>query len=277
MPVRNTRFRPLPPSDSAAVLNLSWWFDIGPLVKEVEVGELLNVLGEVLPEALPHRYGSCEPPQFAYEENGLEHFRDFVREHGRRTGFVWYPHPPVAHVSLAIPERVGGSRQGFRSGLLTIGVDTEALQQPGWEGLVRELWRRVSSVVRPFYGEVRTLGGYRRSRRGYGFLAGRSEGHPVSSWWWAGIPEGRVQAAVLGQSYQVLWPLFADAANVEVGLWFVSAPSWLPGVDSVAQVGPIPRDIAQPAPDAPESGSLGTIRAGARRYPPTWPFDAPIV
>lgn len=257
------------PDERASLVALSWWFTEGSLADGSAFEPLLDVIARVLPDALPRRYGLYEPPQHVYSDTGRTHLVKFLNDHARGIGIVWYPHTPIAHVSLGIPDHIGGSRQGYRAGRLSIEVDAEALCQPGWPFALDQAWRKISSVVRPFYGDVRTLHGFRRTRGRY-WIARESEHHPVCSWWWAGIPKGPVHAAVLGEQYRSLWPGFANVAKVEAGLAFLSTSDWRSGEDAFQLAAPPPLGIRQPAP---EFGSPDTARA----YPVTWPFEPPRV
>ena len=262
-----SRLESLGSSESASVLALSWWFTSAPLVDR-DVSLLVSALEASLPEALPGRYGLYEPPQHQYPITGRDHFISFFRDDCGPLGMVvWYPHAPVAHVSLSIPPKVGGSPIGFRCGRLTIEVDADALAQPGWAAGIQRAWRRISLAVRPFYGDVRTLRGFRRSRGRY--WSGRhTEHHPVCSWWWAGVPTGPVQAIVLGDPYRSLWPKFRTDGYEEGALCFASTSDWRLGANAVEGIGQPPEDIAQVAP---EFGSPDRDR----RYPRTWPFSKP--
>src|SRR5262245_23464200 len=102
-----TRLTSLGSRESASVIALSWWFVSGPLI-ERNVSGLLSALESCLPEALPKRYGSYEPPQHVFDEMGRDHFVSFFRNTGDGLGsVVWYPYPPVADVSVSIPPYVG--------------------------------------------------------------------------------------------------------------------------------------------------------------------------
>jgi hypothetical protein len=254
-------------SENASVVNLSWWSVEGPLVSGAGFDALVEVLAAALPEALPRRYGLYEPPQHVYADTGRDHLLGFLREHGREIGVVWYPHAPVVHLHLGVPNEIGGTPKGFRTARLEIEVDAEALKQPGWPLALREAWRRIGQVVRPFYGDVRTLGGYQRSRGRYWVGAGTEE-HPVCSWWWTGLPQGPVHAAVVGEPYLSLWPAFAGVAELEGGLAFLTTDEWSRGGDAFQASGPPPPGPAQVAPQRnPPSRS--------RPYPDVWPFGAP--
>jgi hypothetical protein len=253
--------------EQAAVIALTWWCVEGPLARGTGFGELLEVLAATLPEALPRRYGLYEPPQHTYAETGRAHLLEFLDEHARGIGTVLYPHPPFASLSLEVPEEIGGSPKGFRSGRMEIQMDVAALRQPGWPAALSRAWRLVGRAVRPFYGDVRTLRGFRRSRGRYWF-GGGTEQHPVCSWWWAGLPQGPVHAAVIGEPYLSLWPAFANAAECEDGLAFVTTDDWLSEEDAFRLTGPAPAGAGQIASEA-------RGRPSAREYPPVWPFGAP--
>jgi hypothetical protein len=265
-----TRLAPFEKTESASLLTLSWWFIEGPLAQR-NVGPLIDVLEKTLPEALPRRYGGYEPPQFLYEVEGRQHFESFVAE--EKLIVVWYPHAPVAGVDIGVPDHVGGTRRGFRCGRLEIELDSSVLKQPGWELAIKRAWNAVSLVVQPFYGDVRTLHGHTRTRNGRYMFTPRTEHHPVTAWWWRGVPSGPVHAAVIGEPYRKLWPAFAAHAETEGGLSFMSACDWKADVNALADIGPVPADIAQPFMPPGPYGSPPTAKL---EYPSTWPFSSPF-
>jgi len=67
-------------------------------------------------------------------------------------------------VHLGLPENIGASKRGFRSAYFTLDIDAEVLSQAGWQTALKHLWHSLSHVLQPFYGDVRTLTGYRRNR-----------------------------------------------------------------------------------------------------------------
>ena len=76
------RFAAAGASENASVVSLSWWFVEGPIVRG-EFDSLIDVLEAELPEGLPKRYGSFEPPQHVYAETGREHLIQFLTENLR--------------------------------------------------------------------------------------------------------------------------------------------------------------------------------------------------
>ena len=130
--------------ENASLIALSWWFTKGPLVEGNRYDLFLDILEAELPEAMPRRYGTFEPPQYVFAEAGRSHFLAFLAEHTRGLGIVWYPTAPVANVFLQIPDPVGASKRGFRSARLEITIDADALRQTGWQTALQRFWRRAS-------------------------------------------------------------------------------------------------------------------------------------
>jgi len=230
------------------------------------VTELLQVLSRHLPEALPVRYGEYEPPQFRLERDGRSHLEKFMRQHWRGLA-VYYPSAPVAHLHVSMPETIGPSPQGYRSGRLVIDIDADAIAQPGWQAQVARAWHALVRLVQPYYSDVRHLRHFKRERGRY-WVTSETERHPICSWWWSGIPTGSVYAVALGEPYVDLWPDFVvgsekiGAASVRTALdWRVVAPP--------LSVPNVPVSIRQVRPEY----NINSNRA----YPDTWPFASPRI
>ena len=272
-PAGAKRYRPQPREERFSVLTLSWWFTEGPLLTGSGVQRLIELLERMLPEAMPRRYGLVEPPQHLYTETGREHFMGFLLEHLDDV-VVWYPHRPVASVHIRCWPQWGAARLGFRANYVEIGVETKALEQPGWSAALDRFWRAACQRVQPFYGDVRTLNGFVRMGATYGGDI-ETESHPVKGPWWTGIPRLLGHAAVLGEPYLDLWPRFVEAAQVVGGLAFLSTDDWTTQEEVSSLVGGVPEAIAQRwipvGPDKPDrwEGYHNT------EYPPKWPFADP--
>ncbi len=121
-----------------AISSLSWWTLSTALFDQTGIEQLVASIERLLPEALPRRFGLCEPPQHVYAKTGREYFVGFLREHADKL-VVWYPTRPVLSVVLQSPNPVGPARRGFRANHLRIDIETSAFDQPGWESQCRRL------------------------------------------------------------------------------------------------------------------------------------------
>jgi hypothetical protein len=264
------------------VLSLSWWFLHGSIESRQGREQFVGLLEQMMPEALPKRYGLYEPPQHRYIETGKDHFLRFLDEN-LHDQVVWYPHRPVVGVDISLPNPVGPNKLGFRTNHLSIDLEKVALSQPGWATTVQRFWKEVSRLIRPIYGDVRVLGNY-----GWmGATVSSGQQHPVRSWWWAGIPHQLGRAVVIGETYQNLWPKLVANAEVIDGLAFASVGDWNTDADLADKIGePPPEQVQLPQ----RFGSVMTIEehrefmAAQKRgespdrrvYPPGWPFGAPF-
>jgi hypothetical protein len=250
--------------DTFEVVSMSWWFLDSPLLSREGRESFVKLLERTLPEALPKRYGLYEPPQHVYAKTGKAHLLDFI-DANLHDMMVFYPQRPVTSLYVGFPNPLGAYKIGFRSNRLEIEVEKEALSQPGWANSLKLFWQQASIRIRPFYGDVRVLGGYRWM--GATVSPGHQHPHPVTSWWWAGIPNVLGAAVVLGDTYQKLWPSFVSAATVIDGLAFVSIDDWSKNGDLVEKVGPPPGEQVQTSTN---------FEVGKQKYPSGWPFGEPF-
>ncbi len=244
-------------SNDARVLMLSWWFICGPLARG-DISGIIDIMIEALPEALPRRYDIAEPPKYKYQEMGKEHFIQYVKDN-IYDYVIWYPTPPIVHIDLAVPEQIVGTKSKFKCGNMTVQIDAAVLSESHWKKKIITVWHSLSHVITPLYGDIRILGGYKKER-GKIESTYKSERHPVSVWWWAGIPKGPVHAMVLGEPYLTRWPEIEAISQREDRLAFITAKVDAIEENAYADVGEIPAEIAQVKP-----GSY-------REYPKDWPF-----
>ena len=229
------------------VLAMSWWLGHGDLVERPYLERLLDVLSTHVPEVLPRRYGTADPPQYELARTGRDHFVGFLLENLART-VVWYAQPPLYHVSLALRPTCGftrsGARSAYRSNHLRIEIDQAVLDQPGWATALLRLWRAASRELRPFFGDVRSLGGHlRKAHRVFSDV--HTDPHPIRSWWWNGIPPRLGHAAVVGEPYLSEWPALLGRATSD-GLAFIDTPDWREPHDAADLVGGVPAALALP-------------------------------
>jgi hypothetical protein len=263
-PAGVSRFSPSPKEERFSVIQLSWWFLNDALLGRAKRESFFGLLERQLPEAMPKRYGLYEPPQHVYAQTGKEHLHQFLDEN-LHDPIVWYAHRPVASVHLAFPKPLGASRQGFRSNLVEIEIESAALNQPGWAENLPRFWRQTSGLLRPIYGDVRKIGGYVRHGAAVYVTADSLEqsDETTRSWFWRGIPLNLGQAVVLGDDYQKLWPDFVAKSQIEDGLAFASTADWSSEEDLSQRVGRVPKALAL----RPLAG-MGR----SQQYPEVWPF-----
>ncbi len=258
-----------------AVLDMTWWFESESLQDRASLEAFLAALRTDLPEAMPRRYGPTEPPQYELAQTGDEHLLTFLLGH-LATGVVWYATAPVAQVSINIKSPTGWQQLGgtmeYRCNRASFRLDAAALLQPGWQTALIRVWKSVSRILRPFYGDVRTLTGYTRTASGLR-SDGASDPPPTKSWWWKGVPQRLGHAAVIGEPYLELWPDFLRHARVEHCLAFASTADWRTDEDVTQVVGEVPARIAMEfMPYQASRPGGGQSIAYPKAYPELFPF-----
>ena len=177
-----------------SIVELSWWFNYDLLDNLEILQKLLHEIEKTIPEALPRRYGSYEPPKEKY--TSIDEFVVFLKN-SIDDSIVWYPSKPVIYVNLSIPKNVGPIYSGYRFGYFSIEIDAVVLSMPGWHTSINRLFRNASQILNPFYGDIRILNNFIRSRTG-AWTDNDTENHPIVSWWWNGIPRRSGLGLVLG-------------------------------------------------------------------------------
>jgi len=190
------------------IVELSWWMNHDIFTTADNLQKLLNIIEVYLPEALPRRYGTTEPPQNKFTSK--EAFIDFLVQNAQ--GFtIWYPKYPALDVHLGIPSHVGlvkvGGKPRYRSTNIKVSIDAAVLSSEGWPLALRRFFREMSILLRPFYGEIRVLHNYYRGRGTFAYGSDTEE-HPITGWWWRGIPIKIGLAMVLGEPLLRVWPEF---------------------------------------------------------------------
>ena len=147
-PAGVTRFIPPKKEKSFSVLNMSWWFLNDLMLGQRGRQSFLSLLEKLLPEALPKRYGTYEPPQHLFARTGIKHLERFMTRH-LHDRIVWYPNRPVTDVGVSCPEPVGPGERGFRTHLVEIQIELAVLAQPGWAESLRRIWRTIQPTARP--------------------------------------------------------------------------------------------------------------------------------
>jgi hypothetical protein len=244
-----------------SVVQMTWWVDTNALRDHVVLDRVLDIIEDLLPEALAKRYGFFEPPEFRLAEEGVQHFRTFVKDTIDEDDVVFYPHAPLASLFITRSFAPGGTSLGYRANVLTLSIESKALEKPNWASRIHTFWRDVSETIRPFFGDVRTLGGFER----IGGTVYGGESHPITGAAWDGVPPlDGAHAMVVGEPILELWPEFQAIAEERAALAFVSTASWRAGSTLTQTIARVPIEIAR----VPE----GTLRE-AFRYPSAFPFQ----
>lgn len=262
------RIRAAASEERASALELGWWFNESPVLRDNGFHQLVSTMERLLPEALPKRYGSYEPPQYRYADQGKDHFIEFLSKED--LGVVWYPHYPVLSVHIGVYHGYGPSRLGYRANDITVTVHASALSQPGWQLALERFWYGMSNLIRPFYGEIRLMTGY-ILKKGRIYHDAKTDSHPIKNGWWNGIPRPMGQAVVVGEPYSTLWPRFVERSEQRDGLHFISVDNWLLGKTVDRLVRGVPKDLAQGKYSDPLKRP-----GGKTSYPKVWPFDGPF-
>lgn len=177
-----------------SVIQLSWWFNDDSFL-ENNLKLVLETIERDLPEALPRRYDIHDPPQETFKD--ITSFHDFLIKN-LNDRILWHPSKPVDYVHLGIPEFIGPMRIGYRFGNFSITIDAAVLDMPGWSTKIERLFKNISHVINPFYGDIYVLGNYIRSHSIL-YSDSETEQHPISSVWWNGIPRKLGIGLVIGE------------------------------------------------------------------------------
>lgn len=263
------RITPKPRGSEYGVLAIGWWFRDVDSFHQLGFSQIVRYLEAELPEALPRRYGRYEPPKHKLAEQGIESFIEYCC--ARKFDVVWYPSTPFEHIITSIPQpdptKYYGGR--FRTGCLKFYISARVLELPGWDVQLLRAFLKISSFLKPFYGEIRTGG-----------LAPRS-------WFWSGMPPVLGSCTLLGDPYLNLWQEFADlATETDGGLAYIDTFTSSATVKR-EQLPSVPDEIKmqdQKLPGKwyvtldPVSGAYVTSHYGElqNRAPRVWPFEVPM-
>lgn len=214
----NSKIKLLPAEDKRFdILSIKWWITNEFFNERQDFHLLFNTIKKYSIEALPHRYGPYEPPEFKLSDNGLDHLIDYFWTN--KTDFiVAYPKKPFVGFSITSDTSYAHQRLGFVSKSVELEVNSKILEVPGWDVNIKRLWREVSNTLNPFYGEVRLLKNFTESRTTY-YIDGKSDSHPIRGNRWRGFPESFGLAAVFGSPY-------AELLNFQSRLHFMDDGDW---------------------------------------------------
>lgn len=167
---------------------------------------LLAILREMLPEAVPVRFGDYEPPQGRLGRDGDD---AFAAMWDGTTSLFWRGQRPFewGHVSLrrgwgsALPEAerearrpVLGGRKAFETDGLSLEFRADLAGDPVWLGALRALFVRLCEELRPFFAAAFTTPGP------------DDEDVVLQGRYWLGVPPLRFWLVYAGAPYAPLIP-----------------------------------------------------------------------
>lgn len=189
------------------VVCLGWWAQGGPLLSVGGLRRLVEVLRDVLPEAVPSRWDVSEDYRFRLADEGLDGLVEFVDSH--RWDMLLRAKAPARRVELyPVP---ASKRDGeLRVTSLQVELDAAVLDKMGADLRLPDAFEQIGAVVEPFYGEARMLRGVAKYEGSPLRFHPSVELYPFrwNGWW--GLPVKAPFAAMLGSPYRDAWPEFGD-------------------------------------------------------------------
>ena len=240
-----------------SIIEMSWWFNHKSILEGYNLSKLLETIERFMPEALPRRYGLYEPPKEVFSD--IESFKSYLLIDSSHS-IVWYPSKPVDYVNFGVPEFIGPTWQGYRFGHFSVSIDAAVLEMPGWITTIERCFNAISLVLNPFYGDIYILKNHIRSRT-VSYHDIQTESHPISSWWWNGIPKELGVGVLIGEPLlkyvKIEKPTFLLDNHCQVLLSPKLSEQLSEGIE-------IDSDILQPI-NAPDEYD--------KKYPKAWPFE----
>jgi len=261
------RYKPAPRAERFDVLDLGFWFEQDRLSGTEAARQFFDLLATWMPDALPRRYGTSEPPKFGSSKQGRDHLVEFFSEHVE-SSMVLYLHRPFLGLSLSYETQKKKHRLGYRSHKLTLECEAVVLEQEGWQEGLRRFWHALCQFLQPFYSEVRTLQGFKRRGSSYGSDY-KSDVHPIKSWWWHGIPLELGHAVAVGDPYVELWPEIKKVGTAVDSLYLADVGLWQVGNNLPFQA---PESIRQARTPRYYSPGRGWMIDYVEEYPEVFPF-----
>lgn len=260
------RVQTIEKTERFSIVELSWWFNNGNLLEPDNLKRLLIEIERTIPEVLPRRYGLYEPPKEKFLD--LEKFEEFLIQNANDS-IVWYPSKPIVFVNLRIPPVIGPTKRGYRFGSFSISIDSAVLSMPGWSITINRLFKNISQIIRPFYGDINIVDNYIRTRTG-ALIDGQTGSHPIVSWWWNGIPRKPGIALVIGNPLLEYVNVERDHISLSNACKVIFDTKSNETVEIYEGI-VIPEELFQPTSKSKTIAFTGFNG----RYPEIWPFEGP--
>ena len=186
----------------AEKVSICWYMDRQQSLAD-RLGEFVELLEKYLPQALPRRYGSYEPPQYKYSETGKEHFIQFLNDEHFP---VIYCTKPITYIFLSdayIENQKIFKKEDYRCNKIEIELLKEAYLEPNWQFAIKRLFKEVAKLFKPFYAEIID-----------------EKESMVCSWWWKGIPTKKGNPIIIGEPYSSLCGELPDENEIVTGIYY---------------------------------------------------------
>lgn len=255
------------------ILNMVWYMKELPFKDKKDLAKFINELKRLIPEAIPKRYGDYEPPKYKLKEHGINHFIDYLYDdlfEEKHNSLIWYPTKPIVSINLDSGEI--SNRIGVRFPRFEIEFEASILNDCGWELQLKRIWKSLSKILKPFYGEVRVLKNAILSRTTY-YSDSQTESPPTRSGFWMGIPQNLGLAIVLGKEYQDTWDASKKYRVIGNQLSFLEVDKWAEDNSLKDILGSVPIEISQKqVPKELELKTGGSTMNWNTEFPEYWPF-----
>lgn len=150
------------------------------------MGRLLDILRDELPEALPHRYGHFEPPEWRWDRGGKE---AYLQRWKRQDIPISFCKTPVIGMYMTCDPEFGREVKEFRCGNIEIQFRTALSKKPEAALSAMKTAERISVLLDAFYAAL---------------IPTDSAPGPF----WKGIPSVAHRMMILGPPMLQLWPGF---------------------------------------------------------------------
>ena len=243
------------------LLTFSWWFDNDFLNSRKDYERLFEFITNNCPEFLPNRYGLYEPPQFKFEEQGIDHFLNFLWDN-RNDFIVIYTKKPFYSLSLPSLKESYYNRNGFCPNSIEFQVDVRILEADGWERTLKRLWQNLNKLINPIYSDVCVIENYLDQRRTVG-VDNQTGSHQVEIGW-KGIPENNGLAAFIGDLYK---------SELNLNKQEFSVSNW--ATKELIEIKEIPNDFRQKRIRIKPDNQDFHFNRFETYYAKNYPFDKP--
>ena len=215
---------------------------------------MLERIAEIMPEALPKRFGPWEPMQYKIENGDCT---QLLTEFKQDPGFILKAQTPFGHIFQRFPSKKTFERshpqhfikRDFLVGCVSFEIKPRLFDSPVLFAKLMELFEHLCIDLDVFYAEI---------------IEGTDM--PNGSWFWRGLPRGNAHTVCIGPPYNDAWPQFTQAASK------IGKHHHIITTDRFGSVPPLaPLELQEPR--QPGLDGNANIRDVEPNYAPVFPFD----